>query len=464
MQAEAPGAQPAARRAPPRVGSLFAYDWDAEAFARLAAPGGLTFDQAGFDLFAFPSNAALAWYDVRRFATRQAARGRRRGWRAVLSHQEQFGVVAAALVAEQLGLPSASVESVLAIQHKMQMRRLMQQAAPEANLHAELLPCEYGAAIPDGLPYPRYVKPVRAGYSVLARLVRNRAELQAHTRFSWRELWVIERLVESFEVLRRERLPEAGPAHRMMLEEPIPSATPQFNLDGWVFDGQVHALGVVDAIMYPGTRAFMRWETPSRLPAAVQARALDVARRFLAVAGFRHGFFNMEFFFDAASGRLAVIEFNPRLASQFGDLYRRTLGVCPHAMSLALALGEDPRSVPREAPSAGVAASFVYRAFDPALPPPRAPGAAARAALAAALPDALLLSFAKSGHGLAREYKWLGSHRYGIVHLGGRDEAQLRARCERASALLGWPAPYATPPYGEPAPARVPALQTSGVN
>ena len=27
--------------------------------------------------------------------------------------------------------------------------------------------------------------------------------------------------------------------------------------------------------------------------------------------------------------------------------------------------------------------------------------------------------------------------------LGGRDATDLRQRCERASALLGWPAPYA---------------------
>jgi hypothetical protein len=450
-----------------RVGSLFAYDWDASAFARLAAERGLSMDEAGFDLFAFPSNAALAWYDVRRFATRQAARGRRRGWRAVLSHQEHFGVVAAALVAEMLGLPGTPVQAVLAIQHKLYMRRVLAQVAPEANLEAEELPCRYGERIPEGLRYPRFVKPVRASFSVLARHVASREALEAHTRFSWRELWVIERLVESYEVLRRERLPEAGPAHRMMLEEPIPASVPQFNLDGWVAGGRVHALGIVDAVMYPGTQAFMRWETPSRLPAAVGERALDVARRFLAAVGFTHGFFNMEFFFDAASGRLAVIEFNPRLASQFGDLYRRTLGLCPHEMSLALALGEDPLAAPRSAPTAGAAASFVYRSFSPAATP-RAPGAAARAALATTMPDALLFEFAKSGHGLEREFKWLGSHRYGIVHLGGRDALHLRERCERASALLGWPAPYAdalAPAAQAPAaPAPAIELQTSGAN
>jgi hypothetical protein len=221
----------------------------------------------------------------------------------------------------------------------------------------------------------------------------------------------------------------------------------QFNLDGWVEQGQVHALGVVDAVMVPGTQAFMRWETPSRLAPAVQQRALDVARRFLGAIGYRHGFFNLEFFFDAASGRLSVIECNPRLASQFGDLYRRVLGTDAHAMALALALGEDPRACPRAAPAAGVAASLVYRSLPgEAIPPPPTP--AQQAAFARQFPDALLFSFPKQGHALARDFKWTGSHRYGIVHLGGRDRSDLQARAERASALLGWPAPYRDLPLG----------------
>jgi hypothetical protein len=82
-----------------------------------------------------------------------------------------------------------------------------------------------------------------------------------------------------------------------MLEEPVPGA--QFNLDGYAFAGTVHALGVVDAIHYPGTQAFMRFVYPSTLARDVQARALDVALRFLTAVGFDHGLFNMEFFYDA---------------------------------------------------------------------------------------------------------------------------------------------------------------------
>jgi hypothetical protein len=227
-----------------------------------------------------------------------------------------------------------------------------------------------------------------------------------------------------------------------MLEQPVAADTPQFNLDGWVWQGRAHALGVVDAVMYPGTQAFMRWDHPSRLDAAVQQRALDVAQRFLAAVGFNQGLFNMEFFHDPLTDRLSVIEFNPRLASQFGDLYRRVQGRDPHAMGLAMALGRDPAELPRSEPSGGAAASLVYRSLRPGWQPPM-PHAEQRAALMRAFPEALLFTFPKSGHALERDFKWLGSHRYGIVHLAGRDAADLRERAEHASALLGWPAPYA---------------------
>jgi biotin carboxylase len=423
----------------PRIGLLFDYDWDAQAHRALGTHH--TFDRAGFDLFSFPSNARLIGFDLHAFAARQARRARRRGWAGVVSHHEQFGALAAALVAEAAGLPGTAPEAVIACQHKLHARRVMDEVCPEANIAFAELDAEYGGPIPDGLAYPTYVKPVKAAFSVLARPVRHARELHLHTRFGRRELWVIRRLVEPFERVMRARLPGCGSAHRMMLEEPV--RAPQYNLDGYVFDGQVQVLGVVDAVMYPGTQAFMRWDVPSRLPAAVAARAADVARRFLRAVGFTHGLFNMEFFHDPASDRLSVIEFNPRLASQFGDLYLRTTGIDAHAIGLALAVGQDPATLPRAPVAAGAAASFVYRTFELQERVPPMPSLSQRAQLAREFPDAMLFTYPKSGHSLERDFKWLGSHRYGIVHLGGKDAHDLRRRCEAASAILGWPAPYA---------------------
>jgi len=435
----------------PRSLVLFKYDWDIEGFNACAAR--YPHDSAGFDLFSFPSNARLAGFDLGRFVDRLAARVPRRGWQAVTSSHEQFGALAAALLAERMGWPGTAVEAVLRCQHKLLAREALARACPDANVAFARLEAAYGDPAPQGLRYPVFVKPVKAAFSVLARQVAERADLQHHTRFGPWELWVIRRLVEPFERVLRSRLPAAPSSHSMMVEEPI--CGQQYNMDGFVLDGTVHALGVVDAVMYPGTHSFMRFEYPGRLPAAARERALDVARRFLGEIGFTHGMFNMEFFHDEASGRLTVIEFNPRLASQFGDLYYRTDGIDMHAMSLALAHGRDPVAEPRVAPGAGIAASFVYRTFSGGRPP-RMPGRARKAELAARFPDALLLEFPKSRAQIERDFKWLGSYRHGILHLGGRDQADLRRRCEEASRLLGW-----TPPYGD-YHSRTPVIEPSG--
>jgi len=417
---------------------LFNYDWDASGFARNAQR--YPFDAAGFDLFSFPSNVQLAWFDMTRFVDRLAAQAPRRGWQAVVSNHEQFGALAAALLAERMGWPGTPVAAVLACQHKLHARRVLAEVCPEANCGFVGLNTEYNEAVPMGLRYPAFVKPVKAAFSVLARTVHNRDELQAHTRFGAWELWVIRHLVEPFERVVRQRLPQAGSAHNMLLEQPLRGH--QYNLDGYVFDSQVHALGVVDAIHYPNTQAFMRFEFPSRLGADIQARALDVARRFLMAVGFTHGLFNMEFFYDAAHDTLGVIEFNPRLASQFSDLYLRVLGLDLHAVAMALAHRQDPATLVRTAPSAGAAASLVYRSFEPdALV--HQPSQAQQDAVTRQFPEALLFCFAKTPSQVARDFKWLGSYRYGILHLAALDAAHLRADCERASAILGWPAPYA---------------------
>lgn len=413
---------------------LFNYDWDASAFARLAERSQL--DDAGFDLFSFPSCLRLATFDLQAFVERLAQRARRGAWGAVVSHHEQFGALGAALLAERMGWPGTPVAAVLACQHKLVARQVLQRVCPQANLPFAPLQACYGEPIPHGLRYPVFAKPVKAAFSVLARRVANRAQLTALTRFGPLEQWIIHRLVEPFDRIARARLGDVASAHGMLLEEPVDA--PQFNLDGYVFRGRAHAIGVADAVMYPGTGAFQRFERPSRLPERVQQRALDVASRFLKAVGFDHGFFNMEFFYDVATDALKVIEFNPRLASQLADLYRRVDGIDAHAGSLALAHGRDPAPAMPCSPTAGTAASYVFRSFDRQRVP-GAPTAHRLRSFNGRFPDAWLQAMPKQGRGLARDFKWLGSHRYGVLHLGGVDAMDLHERYRRACALLGWP-------------------------
>jgi len=437
------------------AGLLFDHDFDAAAHRRLeagAAAARWRFERAGFDLFAFPEQLRLVGFDLERFAEAVARRARRRGWAGVVSHQEHFGALAAALVAEAAGLPGTSPESVLACQDKLQARRVLARVAPESTPAFAALAWDDVDGFGDPVAPPFFAKPRKSAFSVLARRVHDVDDLRALQAAGRAERWLQRLLVEPFDRVLRRRLPQAQSAHGLIAEAILNG--PQYNLDGYVWNGEAHALGVVDALMYPGTLAFQRWQFPSALPAPAAQRALALAARFLAEVGFTHGFFSMEFSIDPATGRIGVIEFNPRLSSQFGDLYRRVLGLDPHAMALAMAVGEDPRRAPRVEPVARLAASLVWRAFRADAVPP-APSRARRAQLAAQMPDALLFPFPRSRRAIERELRWVGSHRYGTVHLGAADSGELRARAECAARLLGWPdAPYseATPDAGVPTP------------
>lgn len=433
---------------------LFNHDFDQLAHRKLLAAWPLL--EAGFDLFAFPSQVRLAWFDIERFAALQAVRARVQGCRAVVSHHEQYGALAAALVAERMGWPGTPVQAVLACQHKLHARTVLARCCPEANIASVRWPAaaqagSFAPAVSPVLPkadqgaadlrFPVFAKPIKAAFSVLAREIADPQQLQRLVGFKLWESTLLRLLVKPFDRVVRKRLPEAGSAFGMMLEEPIHAA--QFNLDGYVFEGELRRLGVVDAQMYPGTQAFMRFDYPTRLRPSVVARATEVARRFLQAVGFTHGLFNMEFFYDELTDRLSVIEFNPRMASQFSDLYERVDGVNLHEVGLALAHGRDPAQLPRRAPTASVASSFVYRSFNARRAMHR-PTAEQRALLHTAYPDALLIEYPRTDAGRARDHKWLGSCRHGILHLGGHDELDLRRRCEVASRLLGW-----TPPYSD---------------
>ena len=440
---------------------LFNYDWDATGFAyrakALGQPWAQQFSARGFDLFSFPSNANLVFFDLDRFVNKLAKQAKKAGWTAVASQHEQFGTLAAAMLAEKMGWPGTPPAAVVACQHKLYARQILQQVCPEANVAFQRMPAAYGEPVPDGLSYPIFVKPVKAAFSVLAKIVYSQEELHQFTRFGAYELWVIKRLVEPFERIAKKLLPtlpqvgtsQAGTAHSMILEAPANTATAQqYSLDGIAFEGIIKPLGVVDSVMYPDTQAFMRFDYPSKLSQSIQDRALDVATKFLSAIGYNHGLFNMEFFYDAETDKLTVIEFNPRMASQFADLYLRVDGVDLYAMALELAHGRNPWLLPMHAPTALVATSAVYRVFDSARPlllqsiPPM-PSAAQLLDLKKQFPDQLLLSFPKTGGSTARDFKWLGSYRYGILHVGGCSDGDLKSRLIAASNLLGWPAPVA---------------------
>jgi biotin carboxylase len=403
---------------------LFDADWDQSQLAKAADDGASSryrFFYEGFDLFSFPSNARLLTFDIFKFVDQLAKKYRHAKISGIVSSNEQFGALAGALLAKKMGLPGPDPKGLIAAQHKYVARRILAAEVPEANVAFHVFPYTFQTAAEIPLKFPFYVKPVKAAYSVLARRVDSFAELQRHMTFHPWEQYIIKRLVRPFNDVVKQLTDFDVDAHWMIAEELIDGQ--QINVDGVVVNGEIHILGIIDAVMYPGTDQFMRFEYPSRLPVSHAVRARETAKRIVRALGLDHGLFNVEMRVCADTGQCRLIEVNPRMAAQFSDLYEKVDGINLHDVALKLATGETPDLTPSKG-AYKLATSFVFRKFDgTALANP--PTHEKLAWLKEFDPDAFLAMFIKSGGGLKREMKWLGSHRYATLNMGGESAQHL---------------------------------------
>ena len=422
---------------------LFEADWDRaqlqKAAAHLSQGGGekYRFHFEGFDLFSFPSNARLLTFDIFKFVERLANKYDRIKIDGVTTTNEQFGALTAALLAQRLGLPGPQPTAILAAQHKYVARRVIQDALPEANVAFHPFPYREDNHYDVPLPYPFYVKPIKAAYSVLARRVDDLPELKRHMDFKPWERYIIKRLVRPFNDVVRSLTEFNVDAHWMLAEELIGGE--QVTVDGLAERGKTHILGVVDSVMYPGTDQFLRFEYPSRLSPANEQAARDTALKVVEALGLDHGLFNVEMRVDTATGQCRVIEVNPRMAAQFSDLYEKVDGINLHDVALQLAVGITPELTPRRGKYQN-AASFVFRKFD-GMPLANPPTRAHLEWLQEFDPDALLAMFVKTGNGLKREMKWLGSHRYATLNMGGHSEQHLFEKYQTFKNTFGFDTP-----------------------
>ena len=103
-------------------------------------------------------------------------------------------------------------------------------------------------------------------------------------------------------------------------------------------------MGVVDSIMFPNTIAFQRFEYPSSVPAPVQDRMADLARKVMPAFGFDNGQFNIELIYNPEANTVHIVEINPRMSSQFADLFEKVDGTNSYSVLLDLAFGKTRTS------------------------------------------------------------------------------------------------------------------------
>lgn len=261
------------------------------------------------------------------------------------------------------GLPSTSLESVLRCVHKYWSRRVQSQAVPE--LVPRCVAFDPFAADPFAaidLPLPFWIKPVKAHSSILGFCIESRADFAAALP---RIRDQIDRFAEPFNhILELAELPAevAGIDGRHCVAEEIVAAEHQCTLEGFVHRGRPRIYGIVDSLREKHDFSFSRYQYPSRLAEGVRQRMIEAAERVMQATGLDNEPFNMEFFHDPDSDRLALLEINPRVSKSHFPLFAMVEGASHQEVAVEVALGIEPAFPPHRG-EYPIAAKFMVRRF-----------------------------------------------------------------------------------------------------
>ncbi len=275
----------------------------------------------------------------------------------IMSAQDYPGNILASLVAQERNLVAPSPLLVTGFQHKLYSRRLQQLYVPHVTPRFWVVSPHQLSGISSQLLFPLFIKPVKANFSIFAQPV-----LSAH---DLGKIMGSQKLpsdfIDQFDWYANTLGIMAESADCYIAEELLKGV--QVTLEGFVANGKVTIVGIVDSIMYPGTICFERFVYPSELPAHVQQHMQDAATILMNNSGYNNGFFNIEFMYNPVTEQIAIIEINPRMSSQFADLYEKVDGINTYHLLLELAVGSRPTLMVPKGPFA-VAASCVLRVFE----------------------------------------------------------------------------------------------------
>ena len=344
------------------------------------------------------------------------------------------------MLCKRLGLRWASLESVVKCEHKY-WSRLEQRRVIDEYARFGLVDLDDEPALPEGLRYPVWVKPVKSVSSALAYRVEDRQQLGKAVA-AIRE--GIGRMGEPFDfVLSHLQLPHevSGIGGRACLAEEAASGA-QVTVEGYSYQGDVHVYGTVDSITCPDSSSFLRYQYPSALPSAVTQRMAELSERVIRHIGLDGITFNIEYFWNPDDDTIILLEVNPRHSQSHAELFEQVDGLANHDHMLQLALGREPRPRHGQGPFDIAAKWFVRRVADGVAR--RVPTAQEIEQVERSIPGCIVDVTVKTGDRLSELYDQ-DSYSYAVanVYLGADDEDELIRKYEHA--LGGLPFEFEEP-------------------
>lgn len=199
--------------------------------------------------------------------------------------------------------------------------------------------------------------------------------------------------------------------------------------------GELTLHGLFDIARREDGSTFVNYTYPSRLPAEARKRMTEVAADLVAHTGYDDAVLDIEFFYDADTGRTWILEVNPRISQEHADLMAWVDGMTNLEVMAQAALGDEP-GLERGEGSCGAAGKFFHRHDHDAMVA-RVPSAEEIAALEEAHAPAIIDVGVHEGDRLSElPDQEPYSYRLADVYLGAEDHDHLHRRYDAISREL----------------------------
>ncbi len=341
------------------------------------------------------------------------------------------------ILRQSAGLPTTSIESILRCEHKYWSRLVQSEVAQEIIPRVvPFNPFDEEPLNQVNLSFPFWVKPVKAHSSILGFRIESSDDFYAVIP-KIRE--GIGRFSEPFnEIFQKADTPsKVAPINgNYCIAEEIVSEKNQCTLEGYVFDGKTTIYGVVDSLREENPSSFSRYHYPSRLPKDVLEQMKDVTVRVMQRTKLNNEPFNIEFFHDPETGRISLLEINPRISKSHCPLFYFVEGASHQEVMVDLGLGCKPE-YPQGKGRYSMATKFMVRRYSGDAIVRRVPRRDEIEALQKDVDGVLVVVWVKEGDRLSNVADTDSySFEYANIFIGGESEEELVGKYQQCMKRL----------------------------
>ncbi|NES76143.1 MULTISPECIES: SMP-30/gluconolactonase/LRE family protein [unclassified Okeania] len=250
----------------------------------------------------------------------------------------------AAIVCEKLNLFGPRFESVVQCFHKFYARKIDSYAPGYSVVQWENEgKLTIDEQILTKLKFPLFVKPVCSSYGMFCGKINKPEQLPelcnnlAKNYQPWWQMYQV--LFQEF--IDSRKYPLATTSQVPLLVEEMVSGQP-LTCDGFVYQGQVHFVGLVDTLEAEDGSVDC-YIFPAQVSCKQQQNIYARVTNFIQDSGLDNSFFSAEFWLQGQDTPI-LIEINARMSATFGFLYQQSLNFNLPKAALKLAQGICPQA------------------------------------------------------------------------------------------------------------------------